>query len=38
MLQPVSPPMVGGRHPAAAEGSAATSRSVRRRTLSKNRR
>src|ERR1700730_6788042 len=38
MLQPVAPPVAGGVHPAAAGGSAATSRSVLRRTLSKNRR
>jgi hypothetical protein len=38
MLQPVSPSIAGGRHAAAAGGSAATSRSVLRRTLSKNRR
>src|SRR5207244_11411547 len=38
MLHPASPPTAGGRHAAAAGGSAATSRSVRCRTLSKKRR
>src|SRR5690349_15645770 len=36
--QPVWPPTLGGRHAVACGGSAATSRSVRRLTLSKNRR
>src|SRR5512137_82229 len=38
MPQPASPAAAGGRHATAAGGSAATSRSVRRLTLSKNRR
>jgi hypothetical protein len=38
MLHPASPSTTGGRQAAAAEGNAATSRSVRRRTLSKKRR
>src|SRR5258705_7605218 len=38
MLQPASPPEARGRHAAAAGGSAATSRSVRRWSLSKKRR
>src|SRR5215469_14274833 len=38
MLHPASPPTAGGRQDAAAVGRAATSRSVRRRKLSKKRR